>query len=214
MLLSLFFGSFFVALSGALMPGPLLSATLAESGRRGASAGPLMILGHGILEALLVAALFAGLAPWLKSPQAFGAIALAGAVILFNMGRRMITTRSELTLDFEVKESRFARLGPVASGALMSLANPYWSIWWATIGLGYLLSASEAGLVGVVAFFTGHILADLLWYAAVSFSMARGKQFLSLNAYRGLVGSLGLFLIFFAAYFAYSGTLRFLSLYA
>ena len=214
MLLSLFFGSFLVALSGALMPGPLLSATLAESGKRGALAGPLMILGHGLLEAALIAALFAGLAPLLKSPQVFAGIALSGAAILFWMGRGMIKTRGELTLDFEAAESRSARFGPVASGALMSLANPYWSIWWATIGLGYMLQAAAFGTAGVVAFFTGHILADLLWYAGVSYSMAKGKRFLSLRAYRGLVGSLGLFLILFAAYFAYSGAQRLLSLYA
>ena len=65
-LILIFTSSFVIALSGALMPGPLLTVTISESTRRGAVAGPLMILGHGILELALILALLAGLAPILK----------------------------------------------------------------------------------------------------------------------------------------------------
>ena len=53
-LVVIFFSSFMIALSGALMPGPLLTVTISEATRRGTVAGPLMILGHGILELALV----------------------------------------------------------------------------------------------------------------------------------------------------------------
>jgi threonine/homoserine/homoserine lactone efflux protein len=43
--------SFVIALSGAMMPGPLLTVTISESPRRGMLAGPLLVLGHGILDA-------------------------------------------------------------------------------------------------------------------------------------------------------------------
>ncbi|HNT33598.1 MAG TPA: LysE family transporter, partial [bacterium] len=56
---SLAIASFTIALSGALMPGPVLAVTISLAPRKGFWAGPLVILGHGILEALLVAA-FAG----------------------------------------------------------------------------------------------------------------------------------------------------------
>ena len=56
-LLTIFGSSFVIALSGALMPGPVLTVTVSESARRGAKAGPLMIFGHGILELALVLAL-------------------------------------------------------------------------------------------------------------------------------------------------------------
>ncbi len=51
--------SFVVALSGALMPGPLLTVTVGEATRRGFWAGPLIILGHGLLELTLVLLLLA-----------------------------------------------------------------------------------------------------------------------------------------------------------
>ncbi|MDT8446417.1 MAG: LysE family transporter [bacterium] len=205
LLLGLFFSSFLIALSGALMPGPLLSATLAQSGRHGAWTGPRLILGHGILEALLILALFNGLAPLLTTPAAFSSIALAGSVILLWMGGAMLFGLGRLELDLSCGPAVSSPWGLPVSGALLSLANPYWSIWWATIGLGYILQASEAGWRGLVAFFTGHLLADLLWYSLVSYSMFKGQRFLSLEAYRAMVGTLGLFLIGFAGFFAFKG---------
>jgi len=59
---------------------------------------------------------------------------------------------------------------------LASLSNPYWTLWWATIGLGYLAAAMKFGLKGVVVFFWGHILADYTWYALISVGITRGKR--------------------------------------
>ena len=63
------------------MPGPLLTVTVSESTQRGAAAGPLMILGHCILELTLVLALLSGLAPFLKRDDVFVVIALVGGCI-------------------------------------------------------------------------------------------------------------------------------------
>lgn len=66
-LFTIFASSFIIALSGALMPGPLLTATISESSERGFIAGPMMIAGHAILELGLVIALLAGMAPFFSS---------------------------------------------------------------------------------------------------------------------------------------------------
>lgn len=206
MLLSLtllFTSSFVVALSGALMPGPLLTVTVSESGRRGAAAGPLMILGHAILELLLVLALLGGLAPFLRRDDVFVAVALAGGSILMWMAVSMFRSLPGLHLDLHEQEEGGRNL--VWTGILFSLANPYWTIWWASIGLGYILHSVKYGVLGVTAFFAGHILADLAWYASVSFGVARGRKFVSDNAYRGLIGGCALFLLVFSCYFFWSG---------
>ena len=41
----------------------------------------------------------------------------------------------------------------------MSAANPYWLIWWLTIGRGYDMFSMKYGWLGVALFFIGHILA-------------------------------------------------------
>jgi len=147
-LITIFVTSFVVALSGALMPGPLLTITLSESSRRGFLAGPLIVLGHGILELVLVLLLLLGLAPMLKNDQVIGSVGLVGAVVLIWMAVGMIRSLPSLSLEGMSKDNKSTN--PVWAGILMSLANPYWIIWWATIGLGYILYSFKLGLLGVV----------------------------------------------------------------
>ena len=91
------------------------------------------------------------------------------------------------------------------TGALLSLANPYWIIWWATIGLGYVLISGKLGLPGILAFFIGHILADLTWYAFVSLAVHKGRDILPDRVYRGLIAVCAVFLLGYAGYLLYNG---------
>ena len=100
-LITIFCTSFVIALSGAMMPGPLLTATISETSRQGFKAGPLLILGHGILELLLVLALILGLAPFLQRRDVFIATAFVGAIILVWMGVSMLRTLHTLHIDWE-----------------------------------------------------------------------------------------------------------------
>lgn len=202
-LLTIFVSSFVIALSGALMPGPLLTVTISESSRRGFAAGPLLIAGHAILELALVVALLLGLAPFFQMPVIFVATAITGAFILLWMAFNMF--RSLPTLSLSLEENKKSENHPIVSGILMSVANPYWIIWWATIGLGYILYSWRFGLWGVAFFFTGHILADLIWYSMISAAVARGRSFLNDRLYRGLIAVCAVFLVLFACYFAYAG---------
>ncbi|MBU0968247.1 MAG: LysE family translocator [Proteobacteria bacterium] len=199
----IFASSFMIALSGALMPGPLLTVTISESSRRGASAGPLMMLGHGLLELVLVVALLSGMAPFFEQDGVFIVIALFGGGILLWMAVSMLRSLPTLRLDLDVHTEKTQNL--VMAGIMFSLANPYWTIWWASIGLGYIIHSFKFGIPGVLAFFTGHILADLLWYSLISFAIARGKRFFSDGFYRGLIGTCASLLVVFACYFLYSG---------
>lgn len=200
---TLFITSFIVALSGAIMPGPLLTVTICESSRRGLMTGPLLIAGHALLELGLVLALLMGLAPLLKMEPVFIVIALVGSAVLLWMGIGMLRSLPSMTLTVDGCVEKRKNL--ILSGALMSIVNPYWSIWWATIGLGYIVHSMNAGTMGVVAFFTGHIMGDLFWYAAVSTAIWKGRRLLSDRGYRILIGSCAIFLIVFSCLFAWSG---------
>lgn len=202
-LFTIFASSFVIALSGTLMPGPLLTATISESSRHGFITGPLMIAGHALLELTLVGAILLGLAPFFQRPEVFVATALGGAAILAWMAFGMFRSLPALTLSRQADPRR--RNHPLISGILMSVANPYWIIWWATIGLGYILYSWRFGLRGVVFFFAGHILADLAWYSLVAATVAGGRQFLTDRLYRGLIAVCAAFLVVFAGYFAYAG---------
>lgn len=202
-LLAIFVSSFVIALSGALMPGPLLTATISESSKRGFITGPLMIAGHAILELGLVIALLLGLAPYFQMPSVFVATALIGSSILLWMAFRMFRSLPSLQLSWDTNQKQ--RNHPLVSGILMSIANPYWIIWWATIGLGYILYSWQFGFWGVVFFFAGHILADLTWYSLISAAVAKSRHFLTNRLYRGLIAICAALLVLFAGYFAYAG---------
>lgn len=165
--------------------------------------GPLLILGHALLELALVVALLFGLAPLLQMPAVFVVTAIAGAFILLWMAWGMF--RSLPTLHLSLAVDPVQRTHPVLSGILMSIANPYWTIWWATIGIGYIVYSRQFGLIGVAVFFAGHILADLTWYSLVAAAVAKGKKFLSDRLYRGLIACLAFLLVVFSLYFGYAG---------
>jgi len=209
-LLTIFVTSFFIAFSGAAMPGPLMTVTISESARRGFISGPLLMLGHALLELALVILLMYGLAPYLKQDWVFAVIGILGGIMLAWMGMGMLRSLEHLSIHREMQGSKGPHL--VLSGIIVSLSNPYWSLWWATIGLGYALYSAQFGAVGIAFFFTGHILGDLTWYSAISLAMSKGKRFLSDRHYRALIGTCAAFLLLLAGYFAYSGVSRVLAL--
>ncbi len=201
----IFSGAFIVALSGALMPGPLLTVTVAHSLRRGFSAGPLVVLGHMFLELTLILLILLGLKNFLTLPHIVITIFLAGGLILIYMGIAMLGSSKKLTLETRTSDLSFMTHNPVMSGIAVSLANPYWIIWWITIGLGYLIKAMEYNYLGISLFFSGHILADLGWYSFIAYTFSKTKKIITDNIYRKIIYACGIFLILFGLWFIYGG---------
>lgn len=196
--LALFFTSLLVAFSGAMMPGPLLTVTISESSRRGAIAGPALMVGHALLEMILVVGLLLGLGPFLKNELFFLVIAFVGGSIMFWMAWGMF--KSIPTLSVQTSSTAERKNNLLVAGALMSLANPYWIIWWATIGIGYIVHAQQFGYWGIAFFYFGHITGDFVWYSAVSIGISKGKRIFTDKVYRILIGICGSFLVGFAFY--------------
>jgi len=202
-LLGITLSSFLIAISGAVMPGPVLTVTISESAKRGFMAGPMIVFGHGILELSLMILIIFGFANIVNRPGVIGVVALAGGVVLLGLSYGMLKDLKSLRLDLTPDEKISGN--PVIAGILTSLANPYWTIWWATIGVGYVVIAMKFGMMGVLFFFIGHIAADLAWYSGISFLVTRGKKYISDRIYRGIILVCALVLIFFAVTFGIMG---------
>jgi len=202
-LLTIFSTSFVVAFSGAMIPGPFMTTTIGESARRGPWVGPKMIAGHALLELALLFALFFGLAPLFTNKIFFVVVSLAGGAIMIWMAQGMFRALRTLQIATTAQQDKPVNL--FFAGIAMSLANPYWIIWWATVGLGYLVVAQQLGFKGIIFFFTGHILGDLVWYSAISFAVGKSRQFFSNKVYRVLVGVCATFLAVFAFWMIYKG---------
>lgn len=212
--LFLIFGTaFVVGLSGAMMPGPLLAVSISESAKRGFRAGPLLVLGHAIVELLLLVALVWGLSEFLEQNLVAGIVGVVGGLFLLGMAFALLRQARRAVSPLEVSPQS-ARSGRwlLATGAVLSIANPLWLLWWATVGTTWVMWSLSlaAGAIGVVVFYLGHILADLGWYSMVSLVVSRGKRLMSLRVYRGLLLACGVALIGMGIYFMVSGA-RFLS---
>ena len=204
---AIFTTSLMVCFSGALMPGPLLTVTISQSAQRGFWQGPLLILGHAIAELVLVLALTAGLSRLLKRKAVAGLIGLLGGAFLLWMGLDIARSAwwGTVSLSLASAEGSGAQVGPVVAGALVSVSNPHWVLWWATVGVSYVALALRQGPLGLGSFSVGHIVADLSWYSLVAFVITAGRSLLSQPVYRGILLICGFFLIALSIYFIYSG---------
>lgn len=182
--------AFVIALSGAMAPGPFLTVTITETARHGRRAAVLLLAGHALLEAALLVGFAFGLQALLRAPAVNTGLALAGGAVLLWMGGDLLlgALRGTIRLSTEVVEAPPSRLGPVLRGAVVSLSNPYWTLWWVTIGVKLAADGLAVGALGVGAFFVGHQLGDAAWYGLVAQAVHGGRRFLSAPAYRALMG--------------------------
>lgn len=195
--------SFLVGLSGALMPGPLLALTVGETVRYGFRAGPLLVLGHAILELALVIALIFGLSRIVGNSLVVGIIGVIGGLALIYLGFSSVR-QGWRNVTLLAGAGKTANRNLVLSGIIVSIANPYWVAWWAIIGTTYLLWALPLGAGGVAAFFGGHISADIVWYTVIGLIVVKGKQYISNRAYRWFLIICGIALIGLGIYFIIS----------
>ena len=206
---SIFATSFMVALSGAMMPGPLLVMAIARAAEDGFWTAPLLMLGHAVAELATVILLVKGAGKYLKQPRVFGTIAVLGAVFLLYMAYGTFTYGGGGPALTGEGTSAGTRLPDPVSGMVLSLTNPYWTMWWVTIGTTYLALAQKHGTAGIAAFYSGHILADIGWYCVVALLVTAGVQFLTGEIYRWVLMALSFALGGMGVYFLVSGVRSF-----
>ena len=201
----IFISALAVAFSGAMMPGPLLTYTIRQSLSAGPYSGFVIIAGHAILELALIILIFMGFDIILQSDSAQSVIGLVGGLLLVYMGADMVINSLKNKVKIELNNNKSKTGNMLFSGFVISAANPYFLLWWAIIGLGFLIQAYKLfGTAGVLVFFTGHILADFIWYGFVSVIVGTTRKFIKVNLYRAIIVFLGGLLIIFGGTFFYN----------
>jgi threonine/homoserine/homoserine lactone efflux protein len=193
---------FIIGLTGALAPGPTLIATINSSLKGGWSMGPKVTLGHALVELVMVVVIIAGFSVVIGTY--YWVIAGVGGIALILFGILTITEARVADITFSGKPEASSR--PFLAGIITSISNPYFWIWWFTVGSALLIGAYQGGAVLAVAFILGHWGADLAWLTLVSVSIHRGRFALGEQQYRWILGLCGLFLLCFGAYFLVTGT--------
>ena len=208
-----FAASFSIGLSGAMTPGPLTVFVMGQSVRRGVLAGPLASLGHGLLEFALVVLLWFGLARILQWDPVLAVIGVGGGLVMVWMGWQLLKQVRRKGPSPTAATSAHDTTNPMVGGVVLSLANPYWSFWWATVGISTMTTlAAPHGILGIAAFTFGHVASDFAWYTLVAIVFATGRRFITDRVYQTALYVFGIVLALFGLYFIWYGGTALLAL--
>ena len=188
-----------ISLSGVMAPGPVTAAAIAM-GARNRFAGALMAIGHGIVEFPLIILITLGMGVILKSPATKIVIGFAGGIFLLFMAIQMMRDLSG-TEDQEVKVTSS---GPLVAGIVLSGGNPFFLIWWASVGLNLAITAAGFGIWAFALFAIVHWLCDLVWLSALSWAAFKGSVLLGPRNQRVALMICSLALFGFGLFFIYN----------
>ncbi|MCJ7766947.1 LysE family translocator [Candidatus Bathyarchaeota archaeon] len=191
-----------VTASGALAPGPLFAANLLQGTKGGMRSGFMISVGHTLVELPLVTLIALGISSMMSFPGFSLVVGLVGGCALIGFGLVQIVgaARHQIKLD-EVQEAGIQKKALVLGVGLTAL-NPYFILWWLTVGLGLVVQAVELGaLLGVLIMYVSHVWMDYAWLTGTAYLSARGMMLIGGRGYRLLLLGLAAFLIYFGVGF-------------
>lgn len=192
-MIGLFFLSLFVGFSGAVVPGPLFAYAVGQALAVGWMAGLWLSLGHVAAEALLVLGLRAGLGKMLQRPKTIRVIGFLGGSVLLYFAWGMLTMTVTAVSAGKGQVIVPGLLVLFWKGMLLTLINPYFYLWWATVGVGMITTqAAKHGPRAWGVFLCGHGLADVLWYITVSVILAVSGSFLRPSIHHAIIVTAGI----------------------
>jgi len=187
-----------ISISGVMSPGPLFAANVAYGLKGGTKTGLKMAYGHTVVELPLVILLGIGALSLEVVPQFREIISFFGAISLFVFAG--IQIRSVLKKPTAVFEGKH---GPFLAGIMLSALNPFFLIWWFTVGFKLISDALViASFAGIGIMFVFHIWMDYAWLCTVSFLSSKGKKILSNKNYRMFMIAISGILTYFGIIFA------------
>jgi len=195
-----------ISLSGVVAPGPVTAVTVSK-GTKSPHAGAIIALGHGIVEIPFMVLVLYGFGEILKITYIKAIIGLLGGMVLFKMGFNLLKG-----IKLEKIDSSNDSHSPLMAGIILTLANPYFLVWMATIGSILIFRSYTFGLLGFIAFMILHWFCDFFWCYFLSALSFKGGQFFGKKLQQGLFFICGVFLLFFSVKFIFDAVKIFISL--
>jgi threonine/homoserine/homoserine lactone efflux protein len=190
---------FLISFSGAIQPGPV-TATAISQGARNPWAGVLLAIGHGIIEFPLMILLILGLGPVFQNNITQFIIGFAGGLVLLYMAYGMFKKAGNIFIS----QSDARKDNPLLAGVVLTASNPYFLIWWATVGLALTTEAKKFGLYAFALFAVVHWLVDLIWVTMLSFASFHGTTLLGPKPQILVIKICSGVMLFFGLFFVYN----------
>jgi len=188
-----------ISLSGVLAPGPMTTGAFAL-GARNRHAGLAMGLGHVCVELPLMLLLVPGTGAFFTIQGVQAAIGFAGGAFLLFMGAQLLAS---LRKAGDAASTASVRRGAFVTGVVMTFANPYFLLWWATVGLTLATQALSFGVAALIIFAILHWGCDIAWLEILSTASHKGTQAIGQRSQTIINAVCGVALIFFGMKFIY-----------
>ena len=187
-----------ISASGVMSPGPLFAANITYGLKQGTKAGIKIAIGHSLVELPLVILLGIGILSLEIFPEFKTIISILGAITLFVFAFIQIKS----TLKKNEKSKTKLKQGPIITGVLLSALNPFFIIWWLTIGLKLISDAMAIwAFVGILIVFVLHVWMDFVWLGSTAFLISKSKKIISNTNYKIIMLALSAVLIYFGITF-------------
>ena len=187
-----------ISITGVMMPGPLFAVTVAKS-YKSQFAGLQAAAGHAVIEVPLMLLIYFGMASFFQHETVRLIFSLAGGLMLIWLGIDTFRTRKTvLMLDKSSYNS-------IMAGVITSGTNPFFLLWWATIGVALIGNSLAFGLTGFILLMIVHWLCDAVWLSFISALVNRTHKLWGKRVQEGLFIGCSLLLFGFAGWFLISG---------
>ena len=194
----------FTSLSGVMAPGPMFAVTLAKS-LKSPWAGVLVSLGHAVIEVPLILLVYFGLAQFFENEIVSLVLAILGGGMIIWMGTGLFRARRKMA-----REGKDTPYNAFVAGILMSGLNPFFLVWWVTVGSLLLKTFLDAvGDWCLTLFIVVHWLCDLVWLSLVSVAIYRTRRFWSPRIQEWVFILLALALLYFGGQFIVKGIINY-----
>ena len=187
------------SLSGVMAPGPMFTMTLAKS-YKSPWAGFQVSLGHAVIEVPLILLIYFGAAQFFQDIIVQLVLSVLGGGMILWMGIGLFRARKEVA-----RGGKDTPYGAFVAGILLSGLNPFFLVWWVTVGSLLLMNFLEFSPQGLVLFIVVHWLCDLVWLSLVSIVVYRTHSLWGLKFQEWLFIACSLLLVGFGCWFLVSG---------
>ncbi len=151
-----------ISLSGVMMPGPMFAITVAKS-YRSPWAGTLISLGHAVIEVPLILLIYFGFGRFFENTVVQLVLSIAGGAMIIWLATGMFRARRDV-----VHARKDLPYSAVTGGILTTGLNPFFLLWWATVGSMLIMRVADYDVGGIIAFAVVHWGCDLVWLTLVS----------------------------------------------
>lgn len=193
-----------ITASGALAPGILFFAAISHGTKSGAKGGLLFSIGHTLVEFPLVIVLALGLLAAANPQHIKLFTGIVGGLALLAFGVLQIRDSLKSRLDKPSSVGIYSR-NPLLLGVVFTGLNPYFIVWWLTVGGKIIQDALIfASFAGVLLMYVSHVWMDYAWLTGVAYLARMGTNVLGSKAYKTVMTLFGVVLIYFGLTFLLS----------